>query len=89
MENTNINHIVKIIERKNITISAVKKLISFNDKEFIIDTAMGTILIKGTDLELIKLDTIEGNLSIKGTIDSFSYGNVSVNKETFVTKLFK
>ncbi len=34
---------------------------------------MGYILIKGQGLELIKLDTSVGTLSIKGKINSFNY----------------
>ena len=30
---------------------------------------MGSIIIKGSNLEMIKLDTIEGNVSIKGRRD--------------------
>ena len=53
---------------------------------------MGYILIKGQDLELIKLDTWEGTLSIKGKINSFNYldnGGKKVKEENMLSKLFK
>ena len=34
---------------------------------------MGYLLVKGNDLELIKLDTNSGNISIKGLINSITY----------------
>lgn len=82
-------HVVKINDRKNIVISGIKKIVSFDDREFLLESSMGTIIIKGTTLEMIKLDTIEGNVSIKGKIDSFAYTD-NVNKEnSILSKLFK
>ena len=34
---------------------------------------MGFLVIKGENLELIKLDTLAGNLTIKGDINSLDY----------------
>lgn len=89
METSNLNHVVKIIERKNIVISGIKKIVNFDDKQFSLESNMGDIIIKGSGLEMIKLDTIDGNVSIKGTIDSMLYVNDSKNAESLITKLFK
>ena len=84
------NHVVKLNERKNIVLSGVKKIINFDDKEFSLDTTMGLMYIKGSDLEMIKLDTLEGNVSIKGKINTVSYVEDDNKKETSVfSKLFK
>lgn len=88
METQNMNHIVKLVDRKTIVISGITKIINFDDKEFSLESNMGSIIIKGSNLEMIKLDTIDGNVSIKGTIDSLSYLNVK-NNESLITKLFK
>ena len=37
---------------------------NFNETEFFLDSVMGPILIKGENLELLKLDTFQGNISI-------------------------
>lgn len=89
METANMNHVIKLVERKNIVISGIKRIINFDDKEFSLESNMGDILIKGNGLEMIKLDTIDGNVSIKGTIDSISYTVSSKAKESLITKLFK
>jgi len=42
--------------------------------------------------ELIKLDTFQGTLSIKGKVNSMNYlesGGKKVNKESMLSKLFK
>lgn len=88
----NFNHSIQISERKNVVITGVKKLENFDSKEFFLESVMGYILIKGEGLELLKLDTFGGTLSIKGVIDSFSYldsNGKKLNKESMLTKLFK
>ena len=79
----NLNHKIDINERKNIYLTGIKKLNSFDDKEFFVDSIMGSILIK--------LDTFQGSLSIKGTIDSINYlDDLKKNsKESIISRLFK
>ena len=86
------NHSISIQERKNILITGVKKIDSFDDEEFLLETNMGYIVIKGEDLEIVKLDTYQGNVSIKGKINSLIYMENSDKKEkenSIFNKLFK
>lgn len=89
METPNLSHVVKIIERKSIVMSGIKRIINFDDKQFSLESNMGDIIIKGSELEMIKLDTIDGNVSIKGNIDSIIYNESTVKNESLISKLFK
>ena len=82
-------HVIKLNDRKNIIISGIKKINSFDEKEFDLDSIMGNIIIKGENLEMIKLDTIEGNVSIKGQINSFSDSDTAQKDNSILMKLFK
>ena len=87
-----LSHAVTINERKNIIVSGVKKIDSFDNEEFLMDTNMGYIIIKGQDLEIIKLDTFQGNVSIKGKINSLGYMENPKKKDkedSIFNKLFK
>lgn len=87
-----INHTVQLVERKNALLTGVKRIENFDSKEFFVETVQGFILIKGDGLELIKLDTFQGNLNIKGKIDSLIYledTNKKVKTESVISKLFK
>ena len=84
----NLNHNITINEKKNIIISGVKKIESFDYEEFLLETTMGNITIKGSDLEIIKLDTYQGTVSIKGVINSLNYDTVK-KEEGMFSKLFK
>lgn len=87
-----LSHVVTINERSNIVITGVKKIESFDVDEFLMETNMGFIKLTGEELEIIKLDTYQGNVSIKGKINGLSYiENLSKkNKEDSIfSKLFK
>ena len=86
------NHGITLAERKNVVLTGVKKIESFDSEEFLMDTTLGFLNIKGSELEIIKLDTYQGNVSIKGKIDSLTYMDNGINKpkeESFLGKLFK
>lgn len=86
------NHGITLAERKNVVLTGVKKIESFDSEEFLMDTTLGFLHIKGSELEIIKLDTYQGNVSIKGKIDSLVYMDNGVTKskeESFLSKLFK
>ena len=70
---TIITHTIALTERKNITISGVKKIESFDNEEFLIETLMGYVIVKGEQLEIIRLDTYQGSIAIKGRINSINY----------------
>ena len=88
----NYSHSIDLVERKNMVVTGVKKIENFDSEEFLIETSMGYLVIKGSDLELVKLDTIQGNVSIKGLIISFSYVDdyKTKSKENgIINRLFK
>ena len=89
---SNYNHSINILERKNILVTGVKKIESFDDQEFLMETVMGFLALKGEGLELLKLDTLQGNVSIKGLLKSFSYIDEGMKKEkesSIISRLFK
>lgn len=87
---TSLNHSITINERKNIIITGVKKIESFDEEEFFMETSMGNLTLKGEGLEIIKLDTYQGNVSIKGKANSITYSDSATEKESsLLSKLFK
>lgn len=86
------NHGISLLERKNLVITGVKKIENFDNNQFILETIMGFMVVKGDGLELIKLDTLQGNVSIKGLVNSISYAEESSKKdkeESIFNRLFK
>lgn len=86
------NHGISINERKSIYITGVLKVDSFDEEEFLLETTMGYLAIKGQNLEIVRLDTKDGIISIKGSFISMSYIEElkKMNKEnSILNKLFK
>ena len=69
----------------------VKKIDNFDSEEFLIETSLGYLEIKGEELEIIKLDTYQGSVSIKGNFNSLNYteGAKKEKEDSFFAKLFK
>ena len=86
-------HSISIAERKSIILTGVKKIESFDNEEFLMETTLGYLVIKGSELEIIKLDTYQENVSIKGKIDNLMYlDNINGKKnkdDSILNKLFK
>ena len=87
---TNLSHSFSVSERKNIIITGVVKIESFDKEEFIIETVQGLMNIKEENLEVIKLDTYQGNVTIKGKIDGIQYTEEEIKKESSLfNRLFR
>ena len=82
---------IKLNDRKKVSLSGLKKLVSFDPEEFVMDTNLGPLVLKGNNLEIVKLDIIDGNLQIKGKIYSLVYldGKDSKKDNSILAKLFK
>ena len=90
-ENISYNHGISINERKITNVTGVNKIESFDEEEFLLETSMGYLVIKGSGLEILKLDTKDGIISIKGNVDSLAYFEnlKKSNKSSVIDKLFK
>ncbi len=86
----NTKHEVRVVDRGLIYLSGIDKIISFDSEEFLLESVMGVILLKGENLEIVKLDTHDGIVSIKGVINSIVYDNdKKKDTESLLGKLFK
>ena len=84
------SHEVKIMNRDLLSLTGIKRITNFDNDEFLLNSVMGDIFVKGKNLEVIQLDTDKGDIKIKGKINSISYADEKKqNKESIFTKLFK
>ena len=88
---SNYNHSINLLERKTLVITGVKKIDNFDNNHFLLDTTMGYMIVKGEGLELIKLDTLSGNVTIKGSINSIEYivETKKSKEDSIFSRLFK
>lgn len=84
-------HYLKINNRKDIEITGVKEVDSFDNEEFLLETVMGYLIIRGQNLQLKNLDVGDGLVTIKGKIYELSYvdEHSSEKAKGFFSKLFR
>lgn len=87
----NEEHKLVVIDRQTLNISGILKIESFDSEEFLLKTNMGNLGIKGSNLEIIKLDLLEKQISIRGIINTIVYLDnlVKEKKEGIIKKIFK
>ncbi len=83
-------HKITMNERESIFITGVIDVISFDEETIIAETEKGTLVLRGTELHVIKLSVENGELEIGGYIYSLNYESSDYMKEkSFFGKIFK
>ncbi|WP_186575718.1 sporulation protein YabP [Aquibacillus kalidii] len=84
-------HHIRMNNRRILEISGVKEVDSFDNEEFLLQTVMGYLIVRGENLQMKNLDVEEGNVSIKGKIYELSYLDEQQGEKAkgFFSKLFK
>ncbi|WP_181351162.1 sporulation protein YabP [Thalassobacillus sp. CUG 92003] len=84
-------HHVKMSNRRTLEITGVKEVDSFDSEEFLLQTTMGYLVIRGENLQMKNLDVEEGEVSIKGKVHELTYldENHGEKAKGLFSKLFK
>lgn len=85
------DHDVIMRGRKLLDITGVKQVESFDNEEFLLETSMGFLAIKGQNLQMKNLDVEKGIVSIKGKIFDLVYLDEHHGEKAkgFFSKLFR
>ncbi len=73
MENLQLPHKLTLNERKNLTMTGVTEVVSFDDTAVVLRTALGTLEIQGQQLQLKTLSIDGGQVAVDGHISSLYY----------------
>jgi sporulation protein YabP len=84
-------HDVVMRGRRLLDITGVKQVESFDSEEFLLETVMGFLSIRGQNLQMKNLDVDKGIVSIKGKIFDLIYLDEHHQEKAkgFFSKLFK
>ncbi len=66
-------HKLTLNERKNLTMSGVTEVVSFDDTAVVLHTALGTLEIQGQGLQLKTLSIDGGQIAVDGHICALFY----------------
>lgn len=84
-------HHVQLKDRKQLEITGVKEIDSFDNEEFLLETVLGYLVVRGNNLQLLNLDVDEGIVHIKGKVYDLVYldEHEQGKAKSFISKLFK
>lgn len=85
-------HEFNLLNRKNLNLTGIKKVESFDSEEFLLETEMGYLLVKGENLHLKNLNVEAGEVSIEGKFREMNYLDQyepGTKVKGFFGKLFK
>lgn len=82
---------VKMLNRKLLELSGVMNVESFDNEEFLLETEMGYVMIKGSNLHIKNLNLEQGLVAIEGLVNELAYvdGGSGGKSKGFLGKLFK
>jgi sporulation protein YabP len=86
-----VDHDVIMRGRKLLDITGVKQVESFDNEEFILETVMGFLSIRGQNLQMKNLDVEKGIVSIKGKVFDLVYVDDQSGDKAkgFFSKIFR
>lgn len=73
MENISLPHKLTLNERKNLTMSGVTEIVSFDDTAVVLRTELGTLEVQGQQLQLKTLSIDGGQVAVDGHISALYY----------------
>lgn len=82
-------HNITIRGRKNVEVTGVSSVESFDANEFFLVTSGGPLQIHGSNLHMKHLDLQEGEVIIEGTVASVDYVADRKKKKSIAKRLFR
>ena len=66
-------HRLTLAERSKLTVTGVTEVVSFEDREVILQTGMGILTVQGSQLQLKTLSLEGGQVEVEGNVSALSY----------------
>lgn len=82
------NHNIIVENRKKFALSGIKDIVNFDEENIMLDTALGKLAIKGSNLQITNFNNESGDLNGEGRIHAVIY-TVQESNGGFFSKLFR
>ena len=66
-------HKLSLNERKELTMTGVTEVVSFEENAVVLRTALGTLVVQGSGLQLKTLSLEGGQVAVDGTVSALIY----------------
>lgn len=85
------NHRLTLENRRGGTVTGVSDVNSFDEKEILLFTEAGKLVIKGEQLHVKRLDLEKGEVDLEGKVDSMTYLSKTKDRkdESLLKRMFR
>ncbi|MGI6413350.1 MAG: sporulation protein YabP [Syntrophomonadaceae bacterium] len=87
------DHTIRLVNRKNMELTGINNVNTFDEQLILLETGMGLISISGQDLHITKLNLDEGKVDLEGSINSVEYkaqgADVKTKGKNILNRLLK
>ena len=73
MADSQLPHQLSLTERSRLTMTGVTEVVSFEEHSVVLHTALGTLIVQGSDLKLKTLSLEGGQVAVDGSISALVY----------------
>ncbi|HYF80920.1 MAG TPA: sporulation protein YabP [Symbiobacteriaceae bacterium] len=73
-------HGLQLFDREQLTVTGVTAVESYDDRQIVMETQMGTLTLKGEDLNIKQLDLESGRFAVEGYVNSLVYATTRAGK---------
>ncbi len=81
-------HSLNLEERHRLAVTGVSEVLSFDENQVVMDTALGLLTVDGEQLHVEKLSLDVGELTLEGSIQSLAYSRGGQKRGSFWSKVF-
>lgn len=82
-------HHLILEDRGRLTVSGVEDVESFDENTIVMNTAQGTLVVRGEELHIEKLSLDGGDLKVEGSVESLTYEDDRREKGGFFSRLLR
>ncbi|MBP2655862.1 MAG: yabP [Firmicutes bacterium] len=82
-------HQLSLVDREEMAVEGVANLGSYDEREIVMETEQGMLIVKGEGLNIKNLNLEKGNITIEGTVKSITYDDEVRQKKGLLERLLK
>lgn len=94
MEELNVKktHKIQIVNRQTTNLGGVTDVISFDEREVVLETERGMLTIRGEGLHVSRLTLEKGEVDVEGRVDAFQYSDTAASRGkegSLISRMFR
>ena len=82
-------HHLILEDRERLTVSGVEDVESFDENTIVMNTAQGSLIVRGEGLHIEKLSLDGGDLKVEGSVESLTYEEINRGKGGLLSRLLR